>query len=31
MPVEDRDWVLERIGKQRSLEAAALEKAAKGR
>lgn len=29
--VQDRDWLLERIGAQRSKEADALEKAARGR
>jgi hypothetical protein len=29
MPVEDRDWFLERIGEQRSREAHEIEKASK--
>jgi hypothetical protein len=31
LPISDRDWLLERIGEQRSREARELEKAAKGR
>jgi hypothetical protein len=31
LPTSDRDWLLERIGQQRSREAKELEKAAKGR
>jgi hypothetical protein len=31
LAVQDRDWLLERIGMQRSNEAAALERASRGR